>query len=464
MTAIYRSDKIGFWPEIAANKYSENGCPCWRCYSDCSIEIPHHIMGPIWSAEWDRIKHKHNYYQREEGWWPDLATEDKEDDMITYDEQDFKHLMVYNIQAGCKVLTINPEMGMEHVHVQLKETANDQKEYLLYTGYFQCLANLDNEGNEKQELDKFAIETIKIECVKGKETKVNTLINNPDKLPKHENSFNLSTVKGTETKVQALSKNSDKRPKCKNNIKPSMTNLKTAGHLLFNQTISKNKVPYTQTMQDHFNIGPHRTMPYRPHQAQPANTLRTVQRVRHPNIKRAIVHYIERDSPHSKRFKRAHKACNPTNNPYPVPTSPIQDASGSRDKSKANQTKATLRWIIKTQAQSRYLQDTCTKHKNRMKAKGKPPFDQRMRFVQEDEDRTSKNEDKEQAQHSYSKYIQKRHYSTSCRTPRPTLAMTNHIQGHTLPPLNQRSSYSSLQKKENQIRKPQSGTRRPCDH
>ena len=38
--------KQGFWPEVG-NCQNSHGCICWRCWHDCKIEIPLHVMVPV---------------------------------------------------------------------------------------------------------------------------------------------------------------------------------------------------------------------------------------------------------------------------------------------------------------------------------------------------------------------------------------------------------------------------------
>ena len=58
-----------------------------------------------------------------------------------YNEADFKHLMVYNANAGTYLLTIHPEMGLTHVHTQMEYPTRAPSEEVRtkLTGYFMAL-------------------------------------------------------------------------------------------------------------------------------------------------------------------------------------------------------------------------------------------------------------------------------------------------------------------------------------
>jgi hypothetical protein len=81
----------GFWPEVCGCVES-GGCPCWRCFSGCKLELPSHIMDPVWFCEWQRIIVQNQYWDRQESCWDDNATMDMEGD--AYHEGDFDHLMI----------------------------------------------------------------------------------------------------------------------------------------------------------------------------------------------------------------------------------------------------------------------------------------------------------------------------------------------------------------------------------
>jgi hypothetical protein len=91
-----------------------SGCICWRCFTGCKIELPSHIMAPIWASEWQRLITQKRYWDREESTWDNNAAMDREED--AYDEEDFAHLMIFDANAGTHVLTISPEMGLTHQH------------------------------------------------------------------------------------------------------------------------------------------------------------------------------------------------------------------------------------------------------------------------------------------------------------------------------------------------------------
>jgi hypothetical protein len=44
----------GYWPEVRGYEVG-SGCICWRCFTGCKIELPSHIMVPIWASEWQRL-------------------------------------------------------------------------------------------------------------------------------------------------------------------------------------------------------------------------------------------------------------------------------------------------------------------------------------------------------------------------------------------------------------------------
>ncbi len=169
--------KQGFWPEVGEAADS-GGCICWRCFHGCRIEIPLHVMGPVWASEWERAIIGNKYRERVKNTWGENGARDLEDmeEEEAYNEQDFAHLMVYNADADTHVLTIHPEMGLTHVHTQLEYPtgAPSGEVHTTYTGYFMALTPADG-GNEEEH----AIEGLKVEWGADIVTTVKALVRNP---------------------------------------------------------------------------------------------------------------------------------------------------------------------------------------------------------------------------------------------------------------------------------------------
>ncbi len=169
--------KQGFWPEVGESEDS-GGCICWRCFTGCRMEIPLHVMGPVWASEWERAIIGNKYRERVKNTWGENGARDLEDmeEEEAYNEKDFEHLTVYNATSGTHVLTIHPEMGLTHVHTQLEYPtgAPSGEVHTTFTGYFMALTPAGG-GNEEEH----AIEGLKVEWGADIVTTVKALVRNP---------------------------------------------------------------------------------------------------------------------------------------------------------------------------------------------------------------------------------------------------------------------------------------------
>jgi hypothetical protein len=100
-----------------------------------------------------------------------------------YNESDFAHLYVWCKEAAAAILTVHPEMGLAHQHVEVEPCVRGTKKDTrdIYTGYFMCLAPEDEEGEEVEDQNEHAIEAISITWEKGEETIAQALVRNPKK-------------------------------------------------------------------------------------------------------------------------------------------------------------------------------------------------------------------------------------------------------------------------------------------
>jgi hypothetical protein len=115
--------------------------------------------------------------------WSDVV-EDEEMPLV-YDEDDFAHLYVWSKDASALILTVHPEMGLAHEHVEVepyvKGTKGDVRD--IYKGYIMCLASVDEYGEEVEDENGYAIETISVTWEQGEETIVMAAVSYPDKKP-----------------------------------------------------------------------------------------------------------------------------------------------------------------------------------------------------------------------------------------------------------------------------------------
>jgi hypothetical protein len=233
--------KQGFWPEVG-NCQNSHGCICWRCWHDCKIEIPLHVMVPVWDSEWERAIVGNEYQARRPNRWDDLRGKDVKDqeEEEAYNEADFEHLMVYNANAGTYLLTIHPEMGLTHVHTQMEYPTGSPSEEVRtkLTGYFMALTPEEG-GNEEEH----AIEGLQVEWGEGITTTVKALVRNP-KL-RYQGS-KLGTRHAYTAKT---------------------------GHRVYRHRLDLKKVKT-----------PYHTDPRSPGTPHPANSARTVARVRHKDV------------------------------------------------------------------------------------------------------------------------------------------------------------------------------------
>ena len=235
----------GFWPEVRGCEEA-GGCPCWRCFSGCKLKLPNHIMVSVWASEWQRIIVQEWYWEREKSCWDDNATMDREDD--AYHEGDFDHLMIYDASAGTQVLTIHPEMGLTHQHIQVEypEGGLTGEVRTLYTAYFMVLTSA--EGEEEPE-EEHAIEALRVTWGEDIVSQVHALVRN-QKLRR---------------------KNNDKL-----RARPAYTSKK--GHRVYRHKLLSEKVDSVPTAPD-------RT----PRTPRPAAAARTVHRVRHKDVAHRVV-------------------------------------------------------------------------------------------------------------------------------------------------------------------------------
>jgi hypothetical protein len=100
-----------------------------------------------------------------------------------YNEDDFSHLYVWCKEAQASILTVHPEMRLARQHVVVEPCVRDTKKDArnIYTGYFMCLAPEDENGEEVEDENEYAIEAISITWEKGEETIAQALVRNPDK-------------------------------------------------------------------------------------------------------------------------------------------------------------------------------------------------------------------------------------------------------------------------------------------
>ncbi len=102
---------------------------------------------------------------------------DREDD--AYHEGDFDHLMIYDASAGTQVLTIHPEMGLTHQHIQVEYPAGGLTGEVrtILMGYFMVLTSA--EGEEEPE-EEHAIEALRVTWGKSSAPEVHALVRNPN--------------------------------------------------------------------------------------------------------------------------------------------------------------------------------------------------------------------------------------------------------------------------------------------
>jgi hypothetical protein len=161
----------GFWPEVMECQRCE-GCICWRCASGRKLELPNAIMAPIYERDWNRlmISMGHDRVARV-GNWDDSAGATEAEETQVYNESDFAHLYVWCKEAGVAILTVHPDIGLAHRHMEVEPCIRGTKKDIrdIYTGYFMCLAPKDEDGEEVEDQNEHAIEAISITWEKGEE-------------------------------------------------------------------------------------------------------------------------------------------------------------------------------------------------------------------------------------------------------------------------------------------------------
>jgi hypothetical protein len=53
------------------------------------------------------------------GNWCDRVEMEEEEETPVYDERDFAHLYVWCKEAAAHILTVHPEMGLAHQHIEV---------------------------------------------------------------------------------------------------------------------------------------------------------------------------------------------------------------------------------------------------------------------------------------------------------------------------------------------------------
>jgi hypothetical protein len=157
-----------------------------------------------------------------------------------YDEHDFAHLYVWCKEAAAHILTVHPEVGLAHQHVEVEPCVRGTKKDTqdVYTRYFMCLAPQNEEGEEVEDLNEHAIEATNIIWEEREETIVQAVVRNHKK----------------------------KNPPC------SSISQGSRGARLFNAQVSKGEPSPAEHMYN------------RPHEPRSSNPNRTVKRVRHKDV------------------------------------------------------------------------------------------------------------------------------------------------------------------------------------
>jgi hypothetical protein len=174
------------------------------------------------------------------GNWEDSVLATKAVEAQVYNESDFTHLYVWCKEAGAAILTVHPEMGLAHRHVEVEPCVRGTKKDTrnIYTGYFMCLAPEDEDGEEVEDQNEHAIEAISITRKKGEETIAQALVRNPNK----------------------------KKAPCS-----SVSQGSRAAHL-FNEKVSKGQASPTEYLYN------------RPREPKSSNPNRTVKKVGHKDV------------------------------------------------------------------------------------------------------------------------------------------------------------------------------------
>jgi hypothetical protein len=168
---------------------------CWRCITGCRIEIPNQAMPPIWEAEWRGIEASFEHNTRSEHIWDDLVDQDLEDEKPeAYRAAEFDHLMTRNKEAAC-LLTIHPEMGLDHQHVQVAPNSRGTGGHV-YMGYFMCLTPENDQGVEEDDMEEHVIEALRVTWSPGKKPRAKALVRNPQKRPAPKHSMTDVTYTG----------------------------------------------------------------------------------------------------------------------------------------------------------------------------------------------------------------------------------------------------------------------------
>jgi hypothetical protein len=166
----------GYWPLVAECSLA-SGCPCWNCFHGCNLKLPASIMAPILEKEMGRLEKGNQYWERKGICWDDLAAIDREEE--GYHSDDFEPFMVYDNEAGCKVLQVSPEMGITHKHVQVEYPNGGLtgEVRVIQTGYFMVLTPPGVEEDEEEH----AVEALRVTWGTGMVSQVDVLVRNPKK-------------------------------------------------------------------------------------------------------------------------------------------------------------------------------------------------------------------------------------------------------------------------------------------
>jgi hypothetical protein len=144
-------------------------------------------MAPIHEQEWIRLQFSVGHDPViGVGNWDDSTHATRAAETPVYNEDDFSHLNVWCKEANASILTVHPEMGLAHQHVVVEPCVRGTKKDTrnIYTRYFMCLAPKDENGEEAEEENEYAIEAISITWEKGEETIARALVRNPMKKKK----------------------------------------------------------------------------------------------------------------------------------------------------------------------------------------------------------------------------------------------------------------------------------------
>jgi hypothetical protein len=93
------------------------------------------------------------------GNWNDSARATEAEEIQVYNESAITHLYVWCKEAGAAILTVHPEMGLAHRHVEIEPCVRGTKKdtRVIYTGSFMCLAPEDKDGEDVEDQNEHAI-------------------------------------------------------------------------------------------------------------------------------------------------------------------------------------------------------------------------------------------------------------------------------------------------------------------